>query len=86
MYVCMYVWMYVCMYVCMNCYAAVDAMVIRFDKTTGAFEEKHVNNLETAFSAFKAALYLWRVSKVELLDTRTAATAPGASTQRNDSE
>lgn len=50
---------------------AVDAVAVRFDKKTGAFEEKRVANMEAAFSAFKAALYLWKVSKVELFTTRT---------------
>ncbi len=48
-----------------------DAVAVRFDKKTGSFEEKRVANMDTAFSAFKAALYLWKVSKVDLFTTRT---------------
>ncbi len=44
---------------------AVDAVVVRFDKVTGGFEEKRVANMHVAFSAFKAALYLWKMSKAE---------------------
>jgi hypothetical protein len=54
-------------------------LVVRLDKNTGAFEEKRVANLDTAFSAFKAALYLWKVDKVDLFQTkedRPAAVTP----------
>ena len=58
------------MYLLARVSPAVDALVVRFDKKTGAFEEKRVCNLDAAFSAFKAALYLWKVNKVELFETR----------------
>jgi hypothetical protein len=45
-------------------------MVVRFNKDSVGYEEKRVANLDVAFSAFKAALYLWKVSKVELFETR----------------
>jgi hypothetical protein len=52
------------------CASPVDAVVVRFDKKSGMFEEKRVANIDVAFSAFKAALYLWKVNKVELFQTR----------------
>jgi hypothetical protein len=56
--------------------AVVDAVVVRFDKKTGNFEEKRVANLDVAFSAFKAALYLWKTSKVQVFDTRVGTPSP----------
>eukprot|EP01138_Halocafeteria_seosinensis_P002053 gb/GECG01002102.1/.p1 GENE.gb/GECG01002102.1/~~gb/GECG01002102.1/.p1 ORF type:complete len:453 (+),score=51.01 gb/GECG01002102.1/:1-1359(+) len=36
-------------------------MVVRIDKTTGVVEVRRTSDNETAFSAFKACLYLWKV-------------------------
>ena len=40
-------------------------MVVRFDKQTGEPEESTVKDLELSFSAFKAALYLWKVQHMQ---------------------
>lgn len=52
-----------------------DAVVVRFDKRSGAFEEKRVGDLDAAFSAFKAALYLWKTTKQPLFVTSRSESA-----------
>jgi hypothetical protein len=37
----------------------IQAMVVRFHKSTGVAEVKRVGSLEAAFDGFKAALMLW---------------------------
>lgn len=50
-------------------------MVVRFDKSSGEFEEKCVKDLDASFSAFKAALYLWRMSSLQQFDNSTGREA-----------
>ncbi|MCS5657630.1 MAG: hypothetical protein NZ762_04135 [Dehalococcoidia bacterium] len=44
-----------------------EAWTVRFGKTTPEFEARQVIDLEKSFIAFRAALYLWRAIKGELL-------------------
>ena len=44
-----------------------EAWVVRLGKATPKFEARKVLDLETAFIAFRAALYLWRSMRRELL-------------------
>ena len=43
-----------------------EAWAVRFGKKTPEFEARKVEDLETAFIAFRAALYLWRAMKGKL--------------------
>jgi len=43
-----------------------EAWAVRFGKKTPEFEARKVRNLDTAFNAFRAALYLWRAMKTGL--------------------
>ncbi len=45
-------------------------MVVRFDKATGEAEESTVKDLELSFSAFKAALYLWKVQHLQQFERK----------------
>lgn len=60
------------------CPSPASGLVVRFDKETGAAEERVVRDLDTSFSAFKAALYLWRMGHVQQFEkgTETAAAPP----------
>lgn len=50
------------------CISAVpQAMVVRFDKKTGAAEVKTVADLDVAFACFKAALFLFNACNEDLL-------------------
>ena len=44
-----------------------EAWTVRFGKATPEFEARQVIDLEKSFIAFRAALYLWRAIKGELL-------------------
>ena len=44
-----------------------EAWTVRFGKSAPEFEARQVIDLEKSFIAFRAALYLWRAIKGELL-------------------
>ena len=47
--------------------AVSEAWAVRFGKKTPEFEARKVGDLDTAFNAFRAALYLWRAMKTGLV-------------------
>ncbi len=44
-----------------------EAWAVRFGKREPEFEARKVTDLDTAFNAFRAALYLWRAMREKLL-------------------
>ena len=47
--------------------AVSEAWAVRFGKKTPEFEARKVGDLDTAFNAFRAVLYLWRAMKTGLV-------------------
>lgn len=51
----------------MTCQPVKEAWVVRLGKTTPEFEARKVLDLADSFIAFRAALYLWRSMRRELI-------------------